>query len=50
VFFCCLSLYSLDIINIVVAKQTNIIGSVISVERAFVKPNIPKATVQCQEK
>ena len=35
--------------NIVVAKQTNIIGIVISVARAFVKPNIPNATVNAEK-
>ena len=48
--FCCLSLYSFDVINIVIAKQTNIIGIVISVERALVNPNIPKATVNEEKK
>ncbi|MBR6744274.1 MAG: hypothetical protein IKM00_03545, partial [Clostridia bacterium] len=42
-------MYSLDVINIVVVKQTNIIGIVISVERAFVKPNIPNATVNAEK-
>ena len=45
-FFCAFSLYSFDVINIVIAKQTNIIGIVISVvETALVNPNIAKATV-----
>ena len=45
-----MSLYSLDVINIVPAKQTNVIGIEISVERAFVKPKIAKATVNAENK
>ena len=48
-FFCCLSLYSLDVINIVVAKQTNVVGIEISVERAFVKLKIANATVSAEK-
>ena len=47
--FCCVSLYSVDVINIVVAKQTNIIGIVISVVSALVNPNIAKATVKAEK-
>ena len=49
VFFCCLSLYSLEVINIVVAKQTNVVGIEISVERAFVKLKIANATVSAEK-
>ena len=43
-----MSVYSLDVINIVLAKQTNVIGIVISVERAFVKPKIANATINAE--
>lgn len=48
-FFCFLSMYSLDVISIVAAKQTNVIGIVISVETAFVKPKIANATVNAEK-
>ena len=35
--------------NIVLAKQTNVIGIVISVERAFVSPKIANATVNAEK-
>ena len=47
--FCCLSLYSLEVINIVAVKQRNVIGIVISVEIAFVNPKIANATVSAEK-
>ncbi len=42
---CLLSLYSFDVINIVIDKHKNIIGIVISKDNAFVTPKMAKATV-----
>ena len=44
------NLYSFDVINIVIAKLTNIIGIVISVKTVFVNPNIAKNTVNAEKK
>ena len=48
-FLCCLSLYSLAVINIVVDKQMNVTGIAISDESVLVRFNVAKTIVKAEK-